>query len=89
MSGESSDNTMRRWSMPWDCRNITDWPRHDIRFRLRLPHQDRSRSTTPDTIWKTSAMASQDGLQEAIQLLSCKPGKTRSKNYLRQTIIVY
>ncbi|XP_076682004.1 uncharacterized protein LOC143376057 [Andrena cerasifolii] len=74
MSGEVSDNTMRRWSMPWDCRNITDWPRQDVRSRLRVPHQDRSRSTTPDTIWKTCAMASQDGLQEAIQLLSYKPG---------------
>lgn len=61
--------------MPWDCRNITDWPGQDARSRLRIPHQDRSRSTTPDThIWKTSVMTSHDGLQEAIQLLSCKPG---------------
>lgn len=84
MSGEISENPMRRWSMPWDCRNITDWPRQDVRSRLRIPHQDRSRSTTPDTVWKTSTMASQDGLQEAIQLLSCKPGvhMRESKRYL-------
>ncbi|KOX78439.1 hypothetical protein WN51_07846 [Melipona quadrifasciata] len=74
MSGQISENPIRRWSMPWDCRNITDWPRQDVRSRLRIPHQGRSRSTTPDTAWKTSTMASQDGLQEAIQLLSCKPG---------------
>ncbi|XP_043504507.1 uncharacterized protein LOC122525652 isoform X2 [Polistes fuscatus] len=74
MSGESSENTMRRWSMPWDCRHVTEWPRQEVRSRLKVPHQDRSRSTTPDSVWKASAMASQDGLREAIQLLSCKPG---------------
>lgn len=73
MSGESVESTMRRWSMPWDCKHVIEWPRQDARSRLRVPQQDRSRSTTPDSVWKTS-MASQDGLQEAIQLLSCKPG---------------
>ncbi|XP_026477238.1 uncharacterized protein LOC113383208 [Ctenocephalides felis] len=34
---------------------------------------DRSRSTTPDSIWQPSS-GSQDGLAEAIQLLSCRPG---------------
>ncbi|XP_077254558.1 uncharacterized protein LOC143893251 isoform X4 [Temnothorax americanus] len=72
MSGESAESTMRRWSMPWDCKHVIEWPRQDARSRLRVPQQDRSRSTTPDSMWKTS-MASQDGLQEAIQLLSCKP----------------
>ncbi|KYM83545.1 hypothetical protein ALC53_05945 [Atta colombica] len=71
MSGESVESTMRRWSMPWDCKHVIEWPRQDARSRLRVPQQDRSRSTTPDSVWKT--MASQDGLQEAIQLLSCKP----------------
>lgn len=96
MSGEVSENPMRRWSMPWDCRNITDWPRQDVRFRLRVPHHDRSRSTTPDTIWKTSTMASQDGLQEAIQLLSCKPGifgETTecysSSSFIKRIIVIY
>lgn len=61
--------------MPWDCRHVTEWQRQDVRSRLRVPHQERSRSTTPERTWKTSVIASQDGLQEAIQLLSCKPGK--------------
>lgn len=77
MSGESAESTMRRWSMPWDCKHVIEWPRQDARSRLRVPQQDRSRSTTPDSVWKTS-MASQDGLQEAIQLLSCKPGSKTS-----------
>ena len=66
MSGESAENTVRRWSMPWEMRS-----------RLKVPHlQDRSsRSTTPDSVWKSATMTSQDGLREAIQLLSCKPGK--------------
>lgn len=89
MSGEVLENTMRRWSMPWDCKNITDWPRQDVRSRLRIPHQNRSRSTTPDTIWKASTMASQDGLQEAIQLLSCKPGVYKRKKTLSVITIYY
>ncbi|XP_008210718.1 uncharacterized protein LOC100115679 [Nasonia vitripennis] len=72
MSSESAEQTLRRWSMPWDCRHVTEWPRQEVR-RLRVPVQDRSRSTTPDSLWK-STMTSQDGLREAIQLLSCKPG---------------
>lgn len=72
MSSESAEQTLRRWSMPWDCRHVTEWPRQEVR-RLRVPIQDRSRSTTPDSLWK-STMTSQDGLREAIQLLSCKPG---------------
>ncbi|XP_015125341.2 uncharacterized protein LOC107047119 [Diachasma alloeum] len=81
MSGESTESTMRRWSMPWDCRHINEWPRQEERSRLRVPHHDRSRSTTPDSVWKSSGMASQDGLQEAIQLLSCRPG-VRPSNQL-------
>ncbi|KAL0118351.1 hypothetical protein PUN28_009177 [Cardiocondyla obscurior] len=80
MSGESAESTMRRWSMPWDCKHVIEWPHQDARSRLRVPQQDRSRSTTPDSVWKTS-IASQDGLQEAIQLLSCKPG-VRPSNQL-------
>lgn len=43
-----------------------------------MPHtsrscSDRSQSTTPDSAWHSS-ITSQDGLAEAIQLLSCKPG---------------
>ncbi|XP_033224031.1 uncharacterized protein LOC117177447 [Belonocnema kinseyi] len=51
MSGESAENTVRRWSMPWE-----------MRTRLKVPLEERSSSS------------SQDGLREAIQLLSCKPG---------------
>lgn len=76
--GESAESTMRRWSMPWDCKHVIEWPRQDARSRLRVPQQDRSRSITPDSMWQTSAMTSQDGLQEAIQLLSCKPGSGRA-----------
>ncbi|XP_050094473.1 uncharacterized protein LOC126577105 [Anopheles aquasalis] len=35
-------------------------------------HGDRSQSTTPDSTWHSS-ITSQDGLVEAIQLLSCRP----------------
>lgn len=51
MSGESTENTVRRWSMPWE-----------MRTRLKVPLEEGSSS------------GSQDGLREAIQLLSCKPG---------------
>ncbi|KAJ8682119.1 hypothetical protein QAD02_017911 [Eretmocerus hayati] len=72
-SGESLEQQVRRWSMPWDCRHTSEWPRQEVRTRLRVPQPEPSRSTTPDSLWK-SAMTSQDGLREAIQLLSCKPG---------------
>lgn len=82
MCGEAAENTVRRWSMPWDCRHVTEWSRQDMRNRLRVPLQDRSRSTTPDSIWKSATTTSQDGLREAIQLLSCKPGTFRSKLFI-------
>lgn len=90
MCGEAA-YTVRRWSMPWDCRHVTEWSRQDMRNRLRVPLQDRSRSTTPDSIWKSATMTSQDGLREAIQLLSCKPGKIKdiSKTIIRKEIIYY
>lgn len=80
MSGDSTDNIVRRWSMPWDCRHVIEWPRQESRTRLRIPHHDRSRSMTPDSVWKTSTMTSQDGLREAIQLLSCRPGKNSNND---------
>lgn len=58
--GKASESTARRWSMPW---------------KLALPSSivnDRSRSTTPDSVWHT-ALASQEDLQDVIALLSCKP----------------
>ncbi|XP_014203614.1 uncharacterized protein LOC106635935 [Copidosoma floridanum] len=93
MSGaESSEQAVRRWSMPWDCRHVTEWPRQDTttaRSRLRVPgpyHQEqRSRSSTPESLWKAqqsaTQSASQDGLREAIQLLSCKPGLRPSSHH--------
>lgn len=47
-----------------------------------IPHtsrscSDRSQSTTPDSVWQSS-ITSQDGLAEAIQLLSCKPAQRYS-----------
>ncbi|KAF7988418.1 hypothetical protein HCN44_000991 [Aphidius gifuensis] len=76
IAAEINENTMRRWSMPWDCRHVTEWPRQqqDEKTKLKVPYNDRSRSTTPDSVWKSTGMASQDGLEEAIQLLSCRPG---------------
>ncbi|RZF32323.1 hypothetical protein LSTR_LSTR001787 [Laodelphax striatellus] len=54
---------LRRWSMPW---------------KLALPTStaaaasERSRSTTPETVWHT-ALASQEELQDVISLLAAKP----------------
>lgn len=72
--GEFAEKTLRRWSMPWDCRHVNEWPRQETnKTRLKVPQTDRSRAATPDSLWKAT-MVSQDGLCEAIQLLSCKPG---------------
>lgn len=86
MSGSAVENSTRRWSMPWDCRHVSDFletptthHQDQVTAKLKVPSngQDRSRALTPDSSWKSSTMASQDGLREAIQLLSCKPGDTR------------
>ncbi|XP_058805478.1 uncharacterized protein LOC131672343 [Phymastichus coffea] len=77
--GEAAEQAVRRWSMPWDCRHVSEWPPRQAepggaaRARLRVPAAERSRSATPDARWR-AAMSSQDGLREAIQLLSCRPG---------------
>lgn len=87
--GESTidvESQMRRWSMPWEAtktdKNTVSW--HQTRImpisKLAVPtsktSSDRSQSTTPDSFWQPS-VTSQDGLAEAIQLLSCRP----SRNY--------
>ncbi|XP_067002901.1 uncharacterized protein [Anabrus simplex] len=85
MGGESNDSTMRRWSMPWESSRLaeshTAWHgRLNPTSKLAVPStssQDRSRSTTPDSVWHTS-LASQEELQEVIQLLSCRPGFSHS-----------
>lgn len=53
VGGESSDSTMRRWSMPWDCGRVetAPWQQKYFHSKLSVPvsavSQDRSRSTTP------------------------------------------
>ncbi|XP_069695855.1 uncharacterized protein [Periplaneta americana] len=85
VSGETSEGTMRRWSMPWESSRLaehhTAWHgRLNPPSKLAVPSansQDRSRSTTPDSVWHSS-LASQEELQEVIQLLSCRPGVSHS-----------
>ncbi|XP_021926525.1 uncharacterized protein LOC110833141 isoform X2 [Zootermopsis nevadensis] len=85
VSGETNDGTMRRWSMPWESSRLADhhstWHgRLNPPSKLAVPSassQDRSRSTTPDSVWHSS-LASQEELQEVIQLLSCRPGVSHS-----------
>uniref|UniRef100_A0A1B0DCY5 Uncharacterized protein n=1 Tax=Phlebotomus papatasi TaxID=29031 RepID=A0A1B0DCY5_PHLPP len=86
VSGEASldaESQMRRWSMPWEAsktdRSTVSW--HQTRLMpmsklaavpISKSSSDRSQSTTPDSVWQSS-VTSQDGLAEAIQLLSCRP----------------
>ncbi|KAL1116961.1 hypothetical protein AAG570_004289 [Ranatra chinensis] len=63
--GKPLEAALRRWSIPW---------------KLALPTTntaERSRSTTPDTVWHT-ALASQEELQDVISLLSCRPANPNS-----------
>ncbi|PNF17085.1 hypothetical protein B7P43_G16096, partial [Cryptotermes secundus] len=81
VTGETNNGTMRRWSMPWESSRLAEhhnaWHgRLNPPSKLAVPSagsQDRSRSTTPDSVWHSS-LASQEELQEVIQLLSCRPG---------------
>lgn len=78
------ESQMRRWSMPWEAtktdRNWQQQNRNIPISKLAVPHQhattttasNRSQCTTPDSVWQSS-ITSQDGLAEAIQLLSFKP----------------
>lgn len=89
VSSESTldaESQMRRWSMPWEAKadkTTVHWNQTRIMpiSKLAVPQQsscqksstgDRSQSTTPDSTWHSS-VTSQDGLVEAIQLLSCRP----------------
>ncbi|EAT45225.1 AAEL003478-PA [Aedes aegypti] len=72
--------------MPWEAKadkSTVHWNQTRIMpiSKLAVPQQsggqksstgDRSQSTTPDSTWHSS-VTSQDGLVEAIQLLSCRP----------------
>ncbi|XP_049785263.1 uncharacterized protein LOC126187940 isoform X1 [Schistocerca cancellata] len=64
LGGEGDAIAPRRWSVP--C------PPQRGAAKLGVPSQDRSRSATPDSVWRSS-LASQDELQEVIQLLSVQP----------------
>lgn len=75
-SVSDAENQMRRWSMPWEATKTTD--RNTVSWNQtggnrmpisKLAVHKSSQSTTPDSIW------SQDGLAEAIQLLSCRPAR--------------
>ncbi|KAB0797021.1 hypothetical protein PPYR_11082 [Photinus pyralis] len=77
VGGESSDSTMRRWSMPWDCGRVetAPWQQRYFPTKLVVPGtSDRSRSTTPEAVApQPGTITSGEGLAEAIQLLSCRP----------------
>lgn len=90
------DNQIRRWSMPTQSRFIPMMTRQQIQQhqqaqlqqlqQYNLQHQlhqsqDYSQSTTPDSTWHSS-VTSQDGLLDAIHLLSIKPisGSNSSSN---------
>ncbi|XP_044732629.1 uncharacterized protein LOC123295366 isoform X2 [Chrysoperla carnea] len=78
---ESSEGTMRRWSMPWDSGKSEQhsWPKILPMSKLTVPistsSQDRSRSVTPESSCIPSILGS-EGLAEAIQLLSSRPLRT-------------
>lgn len=59
VGNESSDSTMRRWSMPWDCgrSETVSWQQRYLPSKLAVPgqSQERSRSTTPGILLKHSS----------------------------------
>ncbi|XP_034231943.1 uncharacterized protein LOC117639953 [Thrips palmi] len=78
----AEDGAMRRWSMPWDSSGQNEqhgqwtgrlYPKEN---KLTVPggiaSQERSRSTTPESLWHSS-LASQEELSDVISLLSCRP----------------
>jgi hypothetical protein len=71
------DNQIRRWSMPTQSRFIPMMTRQQMQQQQQGHHgghqmQDYSQSTTPDSTWHSS-VTSQDGLLDAIHLLSIRP----------------
>ncbi|XP_030375376.1 uncharacterized protein LOC115624700 [Scaptodrosophila lebanonensis] len=92
IDGISTDpeSHMRRWSMPWEAskcdQNTVTWNQTRIMpmNAMKCPHykvssSDRFNSHTQDGNWPASG-TSQDGLTEAIQLLSFKPPRTHQMN---------
>lgn len=74
-TAEMSGDTMRRWSMPWDCARGESGSKFLHSSKLSVTCQDRSRSNTPGMMENVCnpAITSGEGLAEAIQLLSCRP----------------
>lgn len=77
VGGDSSDSSMRRWSMPWDSARVEAGPWKYLPSKLAVPtttaSQERSQSTTPEAVTQPGTIPSAEGLAEAIQLLSCRP----------------
>lgn len=83
-SGEhiiDAETQMRRWSMPWEVTTKTDkntvtWHQTRIipksKSKKHRANSDRSQSITPDSIWQPNEPP-QDGIADAIQLLSIRP----------------
>jgi hypothetical protein len=78
------ESQMRRWSMPdktvhWSQTRIMPISISKLAVPSSKMSGDRSQSTTPDSTWQSS-VTSQDGLAEAIQLLSCRPLRMPSQS---------
>lgn len=92
-----ADTGPRRWSMPWEgggSQASRLAPSAPAAFPATLPlltstgntqpreTSHRSGSTTPDSIWQGSSLASMEDLQGVIHLLSCQPGTSVSNCYV-------
>ncbi|EDW76818.1 uncharacterized protein Dwil_GK18336 [Drosophila willistoni] len=84
------ESQMRRWSMPWEAsksdQNTVTWnqtrimPMNTTKISIyKMNSSDRYTSHTSEGNWPTST-TSQDGLSEAIQLLSFRPTKIVQPN---------
>lgn len=77
---EMNADTMRRWSMPYDCARLDSGTKfHLPTSKLSTSHQEqRSRSNTPALVENicNPSITSSEGLVEAIQLLSSRPKTT-------------
>ncbi|CAH1102126.1 unnamed protein product [Psylliodes chrysocephalus] len=88
-SGDSGDETRRRWSMPWDTawgETVAQGQQRYLPSKLAVPSgysQEKSRSTTPETVPPLThppfggpgIIPGTEGLAEAIHLLSCRPAR--------------
>ena len=79
----AEDGAMRRWSMPWDSSGQNEqhgqwtgrlYPKDKLTVPGGIVSQERSRSTTPESLWHSS-LASQEELCDVISLLSCRPSQ--------------